>query len=181
MPLRELLEPLLAVPQVLALKVRYHDWKATLDGNDIHVFAEAWPELEEMTFNLLRYGGPYPSPVALVHLARYCPKLKSLCLPLDIEVPLGILEGKLVSDHRLRSLVVRVRRWEVGAAPAKELARMVDVLFPNLMPARCFIRWKSLDTVPECVSLKGVRDELQALRKQRREGIESDAGAMIER
>ena len=169
MPLREHLEPLLAVPQVLALKVRYHDWKATLDCNDIHVFAEAWPELEEMTFHLLRYGGPYPSPVALVHLARYCPKLKSLCLPLDIEVPLGILEGKPVSDHRLRSLVVRVRRWEVGAAPAKELARKVDALYPCLEYAKCN-RNHLLPLVRLHGDLEAMWTEIEGLQRRRHQG-----------
>ena len=78
-------------------------------------------------------------------------------------------------------LHVRVRKWDAAAVSEKELARMVDVLFPNLEPVQCFIRWSPPDPMPECVSMKGVRDELEALRKQRREGIESDAGETIGR
>ena len=169
-PLRELLEPLLALPQVRALKVRYH-WKATLDDSDIHAFAEAWPELAEMTIDLLRNCGAYPSPVALVHLARYCPKLKSLCLPLDIEDPLAVPERTHVSDHGLRSLVVRVRWWEVEAAPAEELARMVDVLFPGLELAKCN-RNHLLPLVRLHGEWEAMWHEIEEMQRRRRQGPE---------
>lgn len=103
-----------------------------LGDANIAEMAESWPAIEILHLPFMAGGTVRPTVGALETLARRCPGLRSLTIPLDTHELGPGLETVGLSAHRLEVLTVASpeEAWELRRG--MRLARTLDRLFPFL-------------------------------------------------
>lgn len=156
--------PLLTVPQLRSVQII--GWEAPFVDEDVCKMAHAWRHLERLTlpYNARRTDDACPTALALAHLdlARGCPELTKLELPISLDAPLPLLQD--ASPHgRLWRIRFSVRRFSSPEAiPAtRDLARYLDNIFPNLDSGACSV-FSDQDVFPD------VLEELLCVQEERR-------------
>ncbi|KAH9925117.1 uncharacterized protein B0H18DRAFT_1119560 [Fomitopsis serialis] len=146
--LGDVLQPYLPFREMASMEMEFDHHIPCWNDEDMLAFANAWPLLKSFFWSC---GVPDPLPLPLpsqptvagvVELARRCPRLEYLTLPLlDVRTLPRPRDVPPVGHKSMQSL--DVGRYIGGeTANLLDLAVILDVLFPRLKRQRCCIRAK---------------------------------------
>lgn len=184
--LGDILQPYLPFREMASMEMEFDHHIPCWNDEDMLAFANAWPLLKSFFWSC---GVPDPLPLPLpsqptvagvVELARRCPRLEYLTLPLlDVRTLPRPRDVPPVGHKSMQSL--DVGRYIGGeTANLLDLAVILDVLFPRLKRQRCCIRAKdgvSLEnTDADCLPVR-MTDLLLAAFSARRELLDGTSTA----
>ncbi len=136
--LREIVAPLLTLRDVLSFHVISHGYIPHVSDEDILTAAAAWPNLKHL--GVWKERSPptvleNPSVASLVELARLCPNLSSLMLRfLDVTAIPDKHTLAAAGHNAMQYLDIHYLVGAPTTADLFDLAIVIDLLFPNLVP-----------------------------------------------
>lgn len=158
-------EPGLSHIEDLRLQFTLGAFLLSFTDEDALVLARAMPRIRYLTLNCFRVESRVPSPLALHHFAKHCPRLRVLHL--------DALEGSPipVSTATPAPALEELYLWRAKSAVTepRALAIMLDVLFPNMVT--CILPCALMRGDSSEEGWKAVSEELASLRLQRKEHV----------
>lgn len=138
------LSPLFQLSNLECFKMNSFDLAIVTD-DEIRQFAMAWPLLKSLHLPFKPDGSILiPTLGSLYTLAKHCPGLRSLCIPLTT-APIPALPADKSAVHYLRSLMIGSIVEPLGLPDLLLVARHLDSLFPQLQTLECLVA-QSTDT-----------------------------------
>ena len=143
------LEPLMSLRQLT--HVRLEGYAMNLTDKDIRDFTVAWPNIITLSLPYIRLDRQRPTISSLEVVARYCPELRHLRMPLDTTEIIPFLPPSVSHwpAHGLRDLTIASDDESLDWKDVLHLGRHIDYLFPRLRRVNpCeghdFERWMQL-------------------------------------
>ncbi|KAK0502471.1 hypothetical protein EDD18DRAFT_692231 [Armillaria luteobubalina] len=153
---RAVFEPLYELPKLCSI---HFEGELALDDETIKTsLAPSWPHIESISIPQL--SGDTPSYVVLSALAKCCPRLVSLAIPIWFPDD-GVLSAVEVLSHRLQIL----KSVNTTAKNPPLIARFLDRIFPFLVRVEGGSGWNEVDSI-----LRDVCQPIRGDQHQREQG-----------
>ncbi|OCH84219.1 hypothetical protein OBBRIDRAFT_425597 [Obba rivulosa] len=124
-----LLNPLLGLRQLTAVRLDFAWITLELPDTDVRALAKSWPNVRRLFISCNNAPfDPAPSLSALQYFARFCPTLQSLRIP-QLDLSRDASSRMPALYHNLKSLAVR---QTYGDGDIQRLARCLYFMFPHL-------------------------------------------------